>query len=119
MISISKSTHTLSSRPQPKEFVRDVLGFGCAGSALKAGKSLDQCQVTSEIIGLSPRIEYTNYKGAERWRMCVDSRAIKNLTIGYKFPIRICVDQLSGDSKIDLRSGYHQMAGGPRKDFFI
>ena len=69
------------------------------------GKSLSPCVAP---IVLAPKKEGT-------WRLCTNLRALNKITIRYKFSMtRIenlldCLGKARYFSKIDLKSGYHQI----------
>jgi hypothetical protein len=90
---------TPQENEEVKRQVQDLLDKGLVR------ESLSPCVVP---IVLSPKKD-------EGWRMCTDSRVINKITIRYRFPLSRMddlMDCLSGAryfSKIDLKSGYHQI----------
>jgi hypothetical protein len=90
---IRQYRHPFSQKNEIEKMVQELLNAGVI------------CPSTSPYS--SPLVMVLKKEGS--WRMCPDFRALNKLTIKDKFPIPVIDDLLQFFTKLDLRSGYHQI----------
>jgi len=99
---ISNRSSYSSNLEETKELQRQVVDL------MRNGYVRENMSPCAVLVLLVPQKD-------ETWRMCIDCRAVNNITVTYRHPIpRLydILDELHGSyifSKIDLKSGYHHI----------
>jgi hypothetical protein len=104
-VPVETITNLLAYRSNPEETRELQRQFEELMAKGHVRESMSPCAVPVLLV---PKTDGT-------WRICIDCRAINNITVKYKHPIpRLdnMLDELHGScifTKIDLKSGYHQI----------